>query len=92
MPNYFFDSSALVKRYRREAGSDRVNELLDSADRIIVARLTQLEVSAALVRRGVAAHLAPETLALTLAAFDLDLAQSLRSWNWSFRFFNSASN
>lgn len=76
MPNYFFDSSALVKRYRSEAGSQSVNDLLDAATRIFAARLTQVEVTAALVRRSVAANLSPQTLQLTLSVFDRDLVQS----------------
>ncbi len=76
MPNYFLDSSALVKRYRREDGTERVGELLDTAERVIVARLTELEVSAAIVRRSRATNLSEQLLTLILAAIDHDLAQT----------------
>src|SRR5438045_2028616 len=55
MPAYFLDSSALVKAYRREAGTNRVTQLLSGSDPIMVARLAQVEVSSAIVRRGRAA-------------------------------------
>lgn len=48
----FMDSSALVKRYRFEAGSERVTALIEDSERVIVARLAHVEVSAAIVRRG----------------------------------------
>jgi predicted nucleic acid-binding protein len=48
----FVDSSALVKRYRIEAGSERVVTLLKVADRLYMSRLAQVEVAAAIFRRG----------------------------------------
>lgn len=76
MPVYFVDSSALVKRYRHEAGSERVNQLLDPAERLIMARLTQVEVSAAIVRRGRVTGVSTHDLAAVLATFDRDLRDS----------------
>lgn len=32
MPQLFFDTSALVKRYHEEAGTDRVDELVETND------------------------------------------------------------
>jgi predicted nucleic acid-binding protein len=52
MPAYFFDSSALVKRYRQEPGTPRVLGLFTGPDRLFISRLTHVEVSAAVVRRG----------------------------------------
>jgi predicted nucleic acid-binding protein len=52
MRKYFLDSSALVKRYQYEVGSDRLADILVDADRLAVSRLAQLEVSAAIVRRA----------------------------------------
>jgi hypothetical protein len=51
---YFFDSSAIVKRYVAELGSSWVFQLLDPAqgNRIYLARLTGVEVVAGLTRRG----------------------------------------
>ena len=41
----FVDSSALVKRYQEEEGSDRVSELTENAHGLLIARLTIVEVS-----------------------------------------------
>ena len=51
---YFFDSSAVVKRYVGELGSPWVNHILDPAqrNRIYLARVSAVEVVAALARRG----------------------------------------
>jgi uncharacterized protein len=53
MPPYFFDSSALVKRFAREQGSAFVVSLLrpSAKNRLYTARITEVEVCAALSRR-----------------------------------------
>jgi predicted nucleic acid-binding protein len=77
MAIYFADSSALVKRYRKEVGSERISELLESAEQVLISRLTVVEVSAALVRRARATKAAEENLQVALASFDRDLTKSL---------------
>ncbi len=46
MAAYFFDTSALVKRYATEIGTMWVNALIDPAtgNRIYVARITEVEL------------------------------------------------
>jgi len=45
---YFFDTSALIKRYIQEKGSNIVDALMDSADDIFVSAITRIEsISAA---------------------------------------------
>jgi len=53
MPAYFFDSSALVKRFAQEQGSAFVLRLLrpSAKNRLYAARITEVEVCAALSRR-----------------------------------------
>jgi len=53
MPAYFFDSSALVKRFAREQGSGFVLSLLrpSARNRLYAARITEVEVCAGLSRR-----------------------------------------
>ncbi len=46
----FFDTSALMKRYINETGSDKVDRLMDSAEMIVVSSVTYLE-SLSTVRR-----------------------------------------
>ncbi len=48
MSGHFFDSSALVKLYHREAGTDAVEEIVDSSDgQIRISRLTPAEIASA---------------------------------------------
>jgi predicted nucleic acid-binding protein len=53
MPSFFVESSALVKRFAPESGSSFVLNLLrpSAKNRFYVARITEVEVCAALVRR-----------------------------------------
>lgn len=52
MPIYFFDSSALVKRYRSEAGSDVVERLfVEPHARSYISRLAVVEVQRVFSRR-----------------------------------------
>lgn len=57
MSNFYLDSSALVKRYLTETGSNWVRRLIDptTGNSIAVAEITQVEVAAALAAR----HRAP---------------------------------
>jgi predicted nucleic acid-binding protein len=73
MAVYFVDSSALVKRYRFEAGSERVAKLLGVTDSLIVARLTQVEITSAIVRRGRANGLTDIHAGTAIATFERDL-------------------
>lgn len=54
MPSYYFDASALVKRYVDEAGSIWVRDLLTtlSDDLVAMADVTRVEVASALARRA----------------------------------------
>lgn len=71
MKYYFFDTSALVKRYVTETGSSWVNRVIIDLDtNHTISRLTESEVSAALTRR-LEARLAQRML----QNFDQDLAQ-----------------
>ena len=47
----FFDSSALIKRYVAEAGTDRVNQIIGQADELIVSPITRIEITSAVARR-----------------------------------------
>jgi predicted nucleic acid-binding protein len=49
---YFFDTSALVKRYHLEPGSERVNAIFDDQDNIlIISELALVELASALQRK-----------------------------------------
>jgi hypothetical protein len=76
---YFFDSSAIVKRYVRESGTAWVQGLVHppAGHRIYLARITGVEVCAALTRRR-AGSLARPIAVASLARFRLDLSQEYR--------------
>ena len=52
MSYYFFDTSALVKRYISEIGSDWIRSLIRRDNTIFVARITSVEVVSAVMRRS----------------------------------------
>ena len=61
MRAYYFDSSALVKRYIQETGTAWVRSLSrrGTTDPIYVARITAVEVCSAVARRARAGGLSP---------------------------------
>lgn len=71
MAAYFLDSSALVKRYARETGTAWVISLFRpaAANFIYAARITFVEVVAALTRRTRGGRLAPAATAKSLLRF-----------------------
>lgn len=63
MPLYFLDSSAVVKHYHPEPGSDEVNRLLtDPASRFFISRLGVVEVQRAFVGKVRSQAIAAEDL------------------------------
>jgi len=80
MPAYFLDSSALVKRYVEEPGSDRIDALIDSQgdDGVVVSRLATVEVTAALVRRTRRGDLSDQDLDAALAYLEADTERRFR--------------
>jgi len=47
---YFFDTSALVKRYIKESGSEVIDNTIDKANNILVSALTHIETISAFRR------------------------------------------
>jgi predicted nucleic acid-binding protein len=74
---YYFDSSGLAKRYVQESGTAWVQGLTHprAGNLIYVARITGVEVCAAIARRRRAGTVAPPDAAASLARFRLDLDQ-----------------
>ena len=72
MSIFYLDTSALVKRYLRELGSDWVDALLDPAagHRVLTAEIARVEVAAALAAR----QRAPAPVSITQAQRDRMLA------------------
>jgi uncharacterized protein len=76
MAVYFLDSSALVKRYRQEAGSEQVLALMDNGERLVIARLAHVEVAAPIMRRGRAATISQSDLEAALSILERDVRDS----------------
>jgi predicted nucleic acid-binding protein len=71
---YFYDSSALVKRYVNETGSSYVSALIDSDESVnYLARITQVEVYAAINRRNGNMNFSPRDISRMLSIFQREL-------------------
>jgi uncharacterized protein len=77
---YFLDSSALVKRYAQETGSAWVELLTDpqAGHHLYLARITAVEVVAAVARRQRGGALSAVDAAAALADFAADLVHQYR--------------
>jgi predicted nucleic acid-binding protein len=77
---YFFDSSALVKRYAHETGSDWILALTEPTARhsLYIARITAVEVVSALTRRQRGGSVSGIDAATAMAAFRHDLSHQYR--------------
>lgn len=71
MTTYFFDSSALVKYYIDETGSDWVERLIDAqpANEILIAEITGAEMVAATTRRSRIGHITAPDAAIVISLF-----------------------
>ena len=78
MAGFFCDSSAIVKRYVNEIGSNFVDNLADlkSGNVILLARITRVEVTAAIARRLKNGSITTADAQNALAAFQHDLTNN----------------
>ncbi len=71
--NLFFDTSALVKYFHPEAGTDKVVELIDNPkNKIWVSDLARIEFISALHRKLRRGDIDNTQLQETLSSFDLE--------------------
>lgn len=78
MPVYFFFTSALVKRYHVEAGSETVNGLFDVPDAVFaVASITIPEFVSAFTRKLNEGVITAEDFRVCLSEFSKDIITSL---------------
>ena len=80
MAVYFFDSSAIVKRYVRETGTDWVVSVSEPAtgNRIYVARITGVEVVSAITRQVRSGNLSANDATTAIGQFKHDFANQYR--------------
>jgi predicted nucleic acid-binding protein len=75
---YFLDTSALVKRYHLESGSDRVHAIFDDPDGVlIIAELAIVELASALQRKRNRSEISVEAMNDALAQFANDVLRDL---------------
>jgi hypothetical protein len=68
----YFDSSALVKRYVEETGTNSVNSILSTGGEIATSKLTYPEILSALMRKHRAGEIAKKLLQDIVARFETD--------------------
>jgi len=92
MADYFFDTSALVKRHVDETGSKWVRSLIraKATYRIYIARITAVEVFAAITRRQHSGDLSAAQAGAILGHFRRHLAQRYRILDLTPAIFNDA--
>jgi uncharacterized protein len=80
MADYFFDTSALVKRHVNEVGSAWVRSLVraKAGHRLYIARITAVETFAAITRRQHSGDLSPAQAGAILGHFRRHLTQRYR--------------
>jgi predicted nucleic acid-binding protein len=77
LPAYFFDASAIVKRYLREAGSEWMRRLIGREQpRIFISSLSGAEVVAAIMRKGRTGEVSAPERDRALRAFRLEFTKS----------------
>ena len=76
MAAYFFDTSALVKRYANEVGTSWIFSLVrpSAANHLYLARITGVELVSALTRRERAGRLSSAAVTKALARIERELA------------------
>ncbi len=72
---FYLDTSALVKRYTQESGSERVQEITSASDALFISLVTYVEVVAALSRRSKESRLMKNAMAQALAIFRDEFGQ-----------------
>jgi len=65
----FFDTSALVKRYAEEPGTERVDELIEGEETVVISSLSIIETVSAFRRKYNREQLTEDRMNTLLAAF-----------------------
>ena len=74
---YYLDSSALVKRYAAESGSDKVAALIEGEHKIAVSWLAIPETLSAVARSAKGGSLSADDLAAIRSQFNQDMQRFL---------------
>lgn len=74
---YYLDSSALVKRYIMEDGTDKMNSVIVGAQILVTSKLTYAEILSAFLKKYRAKELSEKHLLNVLEKFETDWAYFL---------------
>jgi len=83
MPLFYLDTSAIVKRYRSETGTEVIIQLVDNAnpdDRFYTSFLSILELTSAIMRLVRGGQLSKATAGEILARFRVDVQEIIQVW------------
>jgi hypothetical protein len=83
MPLFYLDTSAIVKRYRSEAGTEVIIQLFDNAkpnDRFYTSFLSILELTSAIMRLEKGDQLSEAMAGEILARFRVDVQEIIQVW------------
>ncbi|MFC1849998.1 type II toxin-antitoxin system VapC family toxin [candidate division CSSED10-310 bacterium] len=75
MRHYYLDTSALVKIYRRETGSETMLKLYRSEDKLSISELSKIEFLSTVYRKYRDHEITPETLEVVINKFEDNLEQ-----------------
>lgn len=92
MASFFFDTSAIAKRYIKESGSAWVSDICEEArsDLIFVADITEVELVSALFRRCKGGSITKAEAKAALVQFDNDLSNQYIVLGFSFELISNA--
>lgn len=83
MPVFYLDTSALVKRYRTEQGTEIVQQLFDNPspeDRFFISFFSIIELTSGILRLAKGGQLSQDTANQILARFWRDVQKLFRLW------------
>jgi len=83
MPVYYLDTSAIVKRYLEEQGTEVMDRLLDDTgpdNSFYTSWLSILEFTSAILRLANGGQLTRDASDTVLARFRLDIGETFRMW------------
>src|SRR5438045_1071509 len=92
MSSYFFETSALAKRYIQESGSSWVSSICEEAagHLIFIADITEVELVSALYRRRKGGSLTKAVTDASFKQFDTDLSNQYVVFDLGFTLVSSA--
>lgn len=90
--NYFFDTSALVKLYHKENGTDQILDIYNSKSVIFISELTKLEFLSSVHRKFRESIINSDILNILIEIFKIDIDNRFKLLNFSSLIIETASD